>query len=103
MFKGLKLKKNTQTSILIMVVIVLSFIMINTNLAFANLIPPKPNTNIYVFDYADIIEDADEQEMRKVAKIINDKTQAQIVVVTVNELSQMTLEDYSLRLFRNWE
>ena len=90
MFKSLKLKKNTQTNLLIILVVCLSCLMINANSAFANLMPPKPNTNIYVFDYADIIEDADEQEMRKVAKTINDKTQAQIVVVTVNELSQMS-------------
>jgi len=85
-----------------MSMIVLSLILINSNIALAQSAPSKPDVNLYIFDYANLIDDSDEQEMRKIAKVLDDKTKAQIVVVTVNDLSQMELEDYALKLFRSW-
>ena len=70
--------------------------------ALAEPIPPKPQANVYVFDYADLIESQDEQAMQKIAKAIDDRTKAQVVVVTVNDLSRMEIEEYALNLFRNW-
>src|SRR5690606_6927487 len=83
-------------------VFVFSFVILFSQTALAETIPPKPQTNLYVFDYADLIESQDEQEMRKIAKALDDKTKAQIVVVTVNDLAKMEIEDYALNLFRNW-
>ena len=40
--------------------------------------------------------------MQKIAKAIDDRTKAQVVVVTVNDLSRMEIEEYALNLFRNW-
>jgi uncharacterized protein len=88
----------TKTSLLIIAVLLL----INTAIAFAEPIPAKPGTNTYVFDYAGLITGADEQEIKKTAKLIDDKTKAQIIVVTVNDLAQMEIEDYALQLFRSW-
>ena len=97
-----KLKKCARIGILIVSVFILNLVLINWNIALAEPVPPKPDANFYVFDYADLIEDSDEQEMRKTAKVLDDKTKAQIVVVTVNDLSQMELEDYALKIFRDW-
>ena len=97
-----KLKKCARIGILIVSVFILNLVLINWNIALAEPVPPKPDANLYVFDYADLIEDSDEQEMRKTAKVLDDKTKAQIVVVTVNDLSQMELEDYALKIFRDW-
>jgi len=65
-------------------------------------IPPKPTTNIYVFDYAGLVSEADKEEMQGIARILEEKTKAQVVVVTVDDLGQRELEDYSLTLFRDW-
>ncbi len=65
-------------------------------------IPPKPETIGYVYDYAGIIDDADESEMRSLGKSIDDASGAQIVVVTVDDTGDYPIEDYALDLFRQW-
>lgn len=63
---------------------------------------PRPNENLSVFDYAGLVDAEDEQHIMSIAQAIDKKTKAQIVVVTVNDLSGLSLEDYSLRIFRDW-
>jgi uncharacterized protein len=71
-------------------------------LVFAQSVPAKPAANTVVFDYASIVDKSDIQEMQKVGKTIEDKTKAQIVAVTVKDLSGMEIEDYAVKLFREW-
>lgn len=87
---------------LLLLVILCIIAILFPQFALAEPIPPKPQANVYVFDYADLIESQDEQAMQKIAKSIDDRTKAQIVVVTVNDLSRMEIEEYALNLFRNW-
>ncbi|AZT91559.1 TPM domain-containing protein [Caldicellulosiruptor changbaiensis] len=63
----------------------------------------KPAENSYVFDYANLIDSSDEEEMRALAKEIEDKSKAEIVVVTVETLGSYTIEEYANELFRSWE
>jgi uncharacterized protein len=65
-------------------------------------IPPRPATISYVYDYADLIDSHDKENIIKIARAIDLKTKAQIVVVTVNNLDGMALEEYSLKLLRSW-
>ncbi|TYP50906.1 TPM domain-containing protein [Thermosediminibacter litoriperuensis] len=65
-------------------------------------VPARPSDLLYVYDHAGLIDQADEARMREVAKAIDDKTGAQVVVVTVNDLAGRTIEDYALTLFRSW-
>ncbi|TZE82815.1 TPM domain-containing protein [Calorimonas adulescens] len=65
-------------------------------------VPPKPNTINYVYDYANIINPADEETMRSLGKEIDSETGAQIVVVTVDDMGGYPIEDYALELFRKW-
>jgi uncharacterized protein len=87
---------------LLLLVILCIIAILFPQFALAEPIPPKPQANVYVFDYADLIESQDEQAMQKIAKSIDDRTKAQIVVVTVNDLSHMEIEEYALNMFRNW-
>lgn len=57
---------------------------------------------MYVFDYANLINDRDKGEMRNIARKIDELTTAQIVVVTVNSLDNKTIEECALQLFRSW-
>lgn len=102
--KSHKLKKSVKAEPLffIAVVLALSIMLINSGFASAEPVPAKPDTNIYVFDYADLIDEADKLEMQKIAKALDDKTKAEIVVVTLNDLSHMEIEEYALKLFRSW-
>ncbi|WPX08860.1 TPM domain-containing protein [Anaerocellum danielii] len=65
-------------------------------------IPQKPAENSYIFDYANLIDDSDEDQMRALAKKIEDSISAEIVVVTVETLGNYTIEEYALNLFRKW-
>ncbi|MGI6486152.1 MAG: TPM domain-containing protein [Tepidanaerobacteraceae bacterium] len=65
-------------------------------------LPVKPASIDYVYDYADILDDAHEIEMRQIAAAIDKETKAQIVVMSVNDLGGMALEEYSLSILRNW-
>lgn len=85
----------------VFIITVSSLMFVSFALAKAQ-IPKKPAENIYVFDYADLIDSSDEDEMRALAKEIEDKSKAEIVVVTVESLGSYTIEEYANELFNSW-
>lgn len=62
----------------------------------------KATDKFFVNDYADVISDTDEQEMYKKGVYLNDKTSAQVVVITVESTGDEVISDYALELGRNW-
>ncbi len=86
----------------IVVVIAVSSLLFVSFASAKAQIPKKPAENIYVFDYADLIDSSDEDEMRALAKEIEDKSKAEIVVVTVETLGNYTIEEYANELFNSW-
>lgn len=83
-------------------IIFLLALMALTNTALAATLPPKPTDDIYVADYASMVEDADKNKMLSIGRELNDKHRAQIVVVTIDTLDGETIEAYANRLFNNW-
>lgn len=67
-------------------------------------IPPKPaaGTGVYVQDYAGIIRDSDKRLMLQLGRELDQKTTAQVAVLTIPSLEGESLEDYSLEVLRNW-
>ena len=66
-------------------------------------IPPRPSgSGIYVQDYAGVIKDADKRQMLSVGRNLDEKTTAQLAVVTVNSLEDQPIEDYALAILREW-
>lgn len=67
-------------------------------------IPPKPaaGTGVYVQDNAGIIRDSDERLILQLGRELDQKTTAQIAVLTIPSLEGESLEDYSLEVLRNW-
>jgi uncharacterized protein len=61
---------------------------------------PKPTA--YVNDFADIISNEDEQRMNDLAIEVEQKTGAQIAVVTVKNMGGMDENEYTNRLFEAW-
>lgn len=83
-----------------MIIIILCCI---ANIAFAKTeIPPAPTTNIYVQDYANILASDTKQQLNRAGKSLQQKTKAQIVVVTVNKLEDVSPEEYALGILRQW-
>lgn len=81
--------------------IVLLFSLVNPVFAEGQ-VPPKPHTNIYVQDYAGIVSPEIESEILRLGSELDQKTTAQLVVVTVDSLEGIPREDYALNLFRTW-
>ena len=63
---------------------------------------PAPTSDIYLVDDANMVEEADRQQILSIGADLDRATKAQIVVVTTETLGDESLEDYSNRLFRAW-
>lgn len=62
----------------------------------------KPTESFYVNDFADVISEKDEEKMLSAAVALNEKTTAQVVVVTIESLDGKEISDYALELGREW-
>lgn len=63
---------------------------------------PEPDSRFFVNDFADVIDSGAEEEIYSRAVALQEKTTAQVVVVTVNTLDGEDPADYSLGLGRQW-
>lgn len=88
--------------ITIYLMLILQLILCDSSTFAAPKIPPAPTQNIYVQDYAGVIDTQTEAKMTAISKELQHKTKAQLVVVTVKSLQGESLEEYSLELLRSW-
>lgn len=67
-------------------------------------IPPKPTAaaGIYVQDYAQVLSTEDKRRLLSIGQELDDKTTAQLAVVTVKTLDGQPIEDYALSILREW-
>ena len=65
-------------------------------------VPPVPTKNIYVQDYANVIEADAERQMQIYSARLAERTGAQIAVVTVDTTGDIPIEQYSLDILRTW-
>lgn len=67
-------------------------------------IPPKPTAaaGIYVQDYAQVLSAEDKRRLLSIGQELDDKTTAQLAVVTVKTLDGQPIEDYALSILREW-
>lgn len=88
---------------LIYLVLFLQIFFAGTTLA-APSIPARPSagSGIYVQDYAGVITSEDKQKMLSIGQDLDNKTTAQLAVVTVNSLEGQPIEDYALAILREW-
>ena len=67
-------------------------------------IPPKPaGADMYVQDYAEVIAPIDKGRILDIGLELQDKTSAQVVVLTVKDLEQEPIEAYAEDVMQNWE
>ena len=64
---------------------------------------PQPSYDFYVFDEAGIMDEFTEEYIIKTNLELYEKTGAQIVVASVNDLEGMDINTYATSLFENWE
>lgn len=67
-------------------------------------IPPRPTAaaGIYVQDYAQVLSTEDKRRLLSIGQELDDKTTAQLAVVTVKTLDGQPIEDYALSILREW-
>ncbi len=63
---------------------------------------PTPTNEFYVNDFAGVLSEPTEQLIMQNSVGLQQKTGAQIVVVTIDSLDDNVLEDYSLNILRSW-
>jgi uncharacterized protein len=57
----------------------------------------------YVNDFANVITDSDEANLNSIILELKEKTQAEVVVVTMNSLENYPIEDVGLEIGRQWK
>lgn len=62
----------------------------------------SPNNTFYVYDGAQVLSEETEAYIVKTNQELENKTGAQIVVVTIPSLEGQSLEEYATELFRQW-
>lgn len=63
---------------------------------------PSPTAKGYVNDFANVLSPSTEEEIFRLGKELDDKTGAQVVVVTIESLGGQDIETYANELFRQW-
>ncbi|RCX12388.1 uncharacterized protein DFR58_12277 [Anaerobacterium chartisolvens] len=63
---------------------------------------PSPTAEFFVNDYAGVLQKSTEDLIASVGKQLENKTGAQVVVVTVSSLEGKDIESYALELGRKW-
>lgn len=85
--------------------IILAILMLGIASTASADIPPRPKTTsdtMLVYDYANVIDAANLAVINDSLKSLFRYNGAQVVVLTVNSLDGMEIEDYSLKVLRNW-
>ncbi len=67
-------------------------------------IPPRPTAaaGIYVQDYAGVLSAADRQKILSLGQELDNKTTAQLAVLTVKSLNGQPIDNYALDVLRAW-
>ena len=63
---------------------------------------PNATERFFVNDFADVLDESDEQAIYEIGVALQTATDAQVVLVTVDSLDGQALEDYSLGIARAW-
>jgi len=63
---------------------------------------PYPNPRGYVNDFANLLNSSDKRKVEALGYQLQQKTTAQIAVVTLGSTKPLEIEDYAVRLFEKW-
>ena len=67
-----------------------------------DLLPSVPKSNIYLQDYAKVINEEINKTIMNSSFGLKKQTTAQVVVVTIKSLNEMPIKEYTLGVFRKW-
>ena len=82
--------------------LVLIFLFVVTLPAFSQSNYPSPTEAFFVNDYASVLSESTEEKIYLLGKQLEEKTGAQIVLVTIDSLGGQSIEEYSIGLAMEW-
>ncbi|MGG0413097.1 TPM domain-containing protein [Peribacillus simplex] len=80
---------------------ILTFSLANVAAAQPNI--PEPVGDIYVQDFAGVLDDQEKSELIELGKRLDDATKAQISVLTVDSMEGSEIEEYSVEALRTFK
>lgn len=94
------MKKNRVISFLVIFILVITYMSIFTGCTTSEKIPiPTVENNIYIYDEDNIIEDDVEKELNQMLVELEEKTEVEFAIVSVESLLDRSIEDYANNLF----
>jgi uncharacterized protein len=63
---------------------------------------PDPVSDIYVQDFADVLSENEEIQLKNIGRSIDDQTTSQIAVLTVDSIGESSIEEYSVEAYRKF-
>ncbi len=82
-------------------ILVICFLLLSC-FAWAQDIPQKPNPPRLVNDFANVLTADQRDALERKLVMYDDSTSTQIVIVVIKTLNGASLEDYSLKILRDW-
>lgn len=82
--------------------ILVCLVMWISAVAIAQNIPPRPNPPKLVNDLAGVLSPDEEARLEKKLVAYDDSTSTQVAVVLIKTLNDYPIEEYALKLFRDW-
>lgn len=64
---------------------------------------PESSFDFYIYDEAKIIDDSTSKYIIEVNKTLNKETGAQVVVASINDLGNVSIQSYATALFEKWK
>lgn len=61
---------------------------------------PSPVGDIYVQDFADLLTEDEENQLRNIGRNVEDSTTTQIAVLTVESIGETSIEEYAVNAYR---
>ncbi|HBW37336.1 MAG TPA: methanol dehydrogenase, partial [Desulfosporosinus sp.] len=86
----------------LLVLLVLFLLTIASPLRADNHPIPRPSSEFFVLDQANVLDQTTEQMIVRTSAALEQKTKAQIVVVTVKSLNGTSPEEHALAILRGW-
>lgn len=72
------------------------------SVGFGQNIPAKPNPPKLVNDFANVLSPDEEAQLEKTLVAYDDSTSNQVAIVLINTLNDYPIEEYAIKLFRDW-
>ncbi|HEY2491624.1 MAG TPA: TPM domain-containing protein [Paenibacillus sp.] len=79
------------------------FSILTSTVAWSATGVPAPSGDIYVQDFENLLSQEQENELRRLGRALEDSTKAQIAVLTVPTLGDLTIEEYANKAFRQYK